>query len=32
MTVEEALLASATGTADEIFEINADTRSITVPK
>ena len=32
MTVEEALLASATGTADEIFEINADTRSITVPE
>lgn len=32
MTLEEALLASATGTADEIFEINADTRSITVPE
>ena len=32
MTLEEALLASATGTSDEIFEINADTRSITVPE
>lgn len=32
MTLEEALLASATGTSDDILEINADTRSITVPE
>lgn len=32
MTLEEALLASAAGTTDDILEINADTRSITVPE